>query len=262
MMISPTNFFGDEGIDFASAKRITRPAHVINSRKTDIKPGDLLIHRIGAGLGRVRSVDEEMPEFSILHSLALIRPNLRLVNLQFLKWSLRNWTALEQMGLGTQSIGVPDLGLDKIASIVISVPPLREQESIASNLITYATRVAAEEQELDKLRQLKQGLMNDLLTGRVRVPMPEERVEDDNVRAAVRTTPVAPALPVMPDMPPPVPAAVQSPAMFRASPGANPAAQGAWVEQVRAAVTGQQVGTYSPEALDALLPELAITDCP
>jgi type I restriction enzyme S subunit len=81
------------------------------------------------------------------------------------------------MGLGTQSIGVPDLGLDKIGGVLMAIPPLREQERIAELLNILATNVRAELRLLRKLNCLKSGLMTDLLTGRVRVPESLSAVE-------------------------------------------------------------------------------------
>ncbi|RIH88282.1 hypothetical protein Mterra_00986 [Calidithermus terrae] len=51
------------------------------------------------------------------------------------------------------------------------MPSLNEQERIAVLLDSYETRLKAEEAQLAKLHQLKRGLMEDLLTGRVRVPL-------------------------------------------------------------------------------------------
>lgn len=169
MMISPTNLFDEDGIDFGAAKRISPRAHEINRKKTDLKPGDLIIHRIGAGLGRVRLITADMPPFSILHSMAQIRPDLASMQSEFMLWALRTHATQLQIEHGTQSIGVPDLGLDKIGSILVVSPPLDEQRRIVVPLVAHKAKLAAATSELGKLRKLKSGLMDDLLTGRVRV---------------------------------------------------------------------------------------------
>jgi type I restriction enzyme S subunit len=169
LIVSPTNLQGDEGIDFVSCKRISCRAHEINSKKTDLTPGDIILHRIGAGLGRVRLVTAEMPEFSILHSMAQIRPNLNVMTSNFMLWAMRIESTKSQMGLGTQSIGVPDLGLDKISNFIVPRPLLDEQRQIAARLVALQTRIDADSNDYAKLTTLKSGLMDDLLTGRVRV---------------------------------------------------------------------------------------------
>jgi type I restriction enzyme S subunit len=170
-MVSPLNFFGDEGIDFVSCKRITPIAHSINRKKTDIQYDDIIIHRIGAGLGRVRSVTLAMPEFSILHSLAMIRPDTSKVFPLYLLWALRDFRIQRQMQLGIQSIGVPDLGLDKIEQLLLPIPRCKEeQKQIADTLNSHQNMIHVEEGNREKLVQIKKGLMHDLLSGRVRVP--------------------------------------------------------------------------------------------
>jgi type I restriction enzyme S subunit len=54
-------------------------------------------------------------------------------------------------------------------SIPIAVPKPPEQDRIAAMLDAHDARIRAEEATLGKLRQVKRGLMDDLLTGRVRV---------------------------------------------------------------------------------------------
>jgi len=50
-----------------------------------------------------------------------------------------------------------------------ALPPMKEQERIATALVAISMRTELEERGLRKLRRVKQGLMEDLLTGRVRV---------------------------------------------------------------------------------------------
>ena len=169
LMISPTNLHSDEGIDFSNAKHISGKAHETNRKKTDLEPGDIVIHRIGAGLGRVRLIRPDMPEFSILHSMAQIRPNPKAMTSKFMLWAMRTESTKNQIGLGTQSIGVPDLGLDKISKFLIAKPPLKEQELVAQRLNALQERIDADATVFTKLTILKSGLIGDLLTGRVRV---------------------------------------------------------------------------------------------
>ena len=62
----------------------------------------------------------------------------------------------------------------KISSAIVRklefhVPSLNEQRRIVSVIEAHDERIAAEHARLEKLRKLKAGLMDDLLTGRVRV---------------------------------------------------------------------------------------------
>jgi type I restriction enzyme S subunit len=99
LIVSSMAFYDDESIDFKMCPQITEKAHELNSKKTDCSLGDIVLHRIGAGLGRVRVVTEDHPKYSILHSLALIRPDKAHVVTSFLKWSFRSFELQKQMGL-------------------------------------------------------------------------------------------------------------------------------------------------------------------
>jgi type I restriction enzyme S subunit len=66
--------------------------------------------------------------------------------------------------------GFPKLNRDELAEFTMGWPKTDEQNRIALLLMAADDDQLAIEKELSKLYQLKSGLMNDLLTGRVRVP--------------------------------------------------------------------------------------------
>ena len=55
----------------------------------------------------------------------------------------------------------------------VSLPPLPEQEAIASVLKDMDAEITALEQRRDKTKAIKQGMMQSLLAGRVRLVEPE-----------------------------------------------------------------------------------------
>lgn len=63
---------------------------------------------------------------------------------------------------------------DDVKSCWFPLPPLPEQRRIAAILDAHDARIRAERAQLDKLRQIKKGLMHDLLTGKVRVQTHQE----------------------------------------------------------------------------------------
>lgn len=64
----------------------------------------------------------------------------------------------------------PKLALGKIENFIISLPPeISEQTAIATILSDMDSELAILENRYDKARQLKQGMMQELLTGRVRL---------------------------------------------------------------------------------------------
>lgn len=68
-----------------------------------------------------------------------------------------------------EASGVPSLNASTIESIEFNCPPLPEQTAIAAILSDMDTEIASLEQKRDKTRLLKQGMMQELLTGRIRL---------------------------------------------------------------------------------------------
>lgn len=68
-----------------------------------------------------------------------------------------------------EASGVPSLNARTIESIELSVPSPPEQTTIATILSDMDTEIATLEAKLTKTRQLKQGMMHNLLTGRIRL---------------------------------------------------------------------------------------------
>ena len=66
-----------------------------------------------------------------------------------------------------------------IANMRIDVPSLDEQRAIAAVLSDMDAEIAALERRLDKTRAVKQGMMQQLLTGAVRLPIPDDFQEGD-----------------------------------------------------------------------------------
>jgi type I restriction enzyme S subunit len=61
----------------------------------------------------------------------------------------------------------------------LAIPPaLAEQEAIATILTDMDAEIAALEEKLAKARQLKQGMMQELLTGRIRLPVDRGRATE------------------------------------------------------------------------------------
>ncbi|MCY4262406.1 MAG: restriction endonuclease subunit S [Candidatus Dadabacteria bacterium] len=68
-----------------------------------------------------------------------------------------------------QSGAVPSVNQKQMKSIPVSVPPLHEQKKIASILTSIDKNIEEKQRKLQKTKSLKKSLMQDLLTGKVRV---------------------------------------------------------------------------------------------
>lgn len=74
-----------------------------------------------------------------------------------------------KISFANESTGVPQLTAPQIATYKIPYPSISEQERIATILSDMDTELEVLENQLNKARQIKQGMMQELLTGRVRL---------------------------------------------------------------------------------------------
>ena len=76
-----------------------------------------------------------------------------------------------------ESTGVPQLTAPQVSRYLLPVPSESEQRAIASVLSDMDAEIAALKQRRDKTRAIKQGMMQQLLTGRVRLV--KSRIDTD-----------------------------------------------------------------------------------
>ena len=117
------------------------------------------------------AIYEGVPEF-ILHgmNLLLLRPDKNKIDPKFLLHLLRLlrvkkiFWAMSKKAVNQASINQTELG-----NFRIFLPSLQEQQKIAEILSTVDKKLEIERKEKARLKKIKQGLMDLLLTGKVRV---------------------------------------------------------------------------------------------
>jgi len=99
----------------------------------------------------------------------IIRPHsAKIVNSIFLADYLTE-IKKHEIALNTQGITIIHLYGRDLVNLKLNLPPLDEQTAIATILSDMDTEISALEQRRDKLIDLKQGMMQQLLTGRIRL---------------------------------------------------------------------------------------------
>ncbi len=66
-----------------------------------------------------------------------------------------------------------------MSDVEFPLPALREQQAIAAVLSDMDAEIAVLERRLDKTHAIKQGMMQQLLTGSIRLPIPDGAMEGD-----------------------------------------------------------------------------------
>ena len=147
----------------------SRISLAVAATATPIRCGDILF----AGSGETK---EEIGKcVAFLHNLdayaggdiVIMRPHD--VDSLFLGYYLNTSRVNRQKASKGQGDAVVHISSAALASIPISLPDIREQTAIATILSDMDTEIEALEARLVKTRAIKQGMMQELLTGRVRL---------------------------------------------------------------------------------------------
>ena len=97
------------------------------------------------------------------------------VNNEFLYYVMLTKRAeLERRSSGSTFL---EINPRELKSLLISLPQINEQQAIAEVLSDMDAEIAALEQRLEKTKAIKQGMMQQLLTGRIRLVDPSTPVE-------------------------------------------------------------------------------------
>lgn len=144
----------------------------------EVKRGDLLISRSNTFdlVGIVCFIEKTRPQLILSDKSLRLRPNSELILTEFLFWQLQQPTArrqIEMYATGTSG-SMKNISQQEIRSIEIVVPNISEQREIVARVNSIQKKLRTEVTYSRKLRELKTGLMQDLLTGKVRVQVDEQ----------------------------------------------------------------------------------------
>lgn len=145
-----------------------RPPRNADGQRTKLATGDVLIS-ITADLGIVGVVSEAMAGSYINQHVALVRPDMDLVNPRFIGHYMGSPIVQSYIARLNDSGAKAGLNLPTVRGLLTVKPGRREQDFIAARLDKIDARIQDAVEEVSKIAELKSGLMDDLLTGRVRV---------------------------------------------------------------------------------------------
>jgi type I restriction enzyme S subunit len=163
-------FFSVESItnnDFKNTKYITKEAHKLLTKTFRIEKGDILMTRIGS-IGDCKFVDWEV-NASFYVSLALLKIKSGYSSNYICHYSKTSSFKKETDINSLQSAIPRKINLGPISNIKIEMPDYKEQTRIATILSDMDNEIETLEKKLAKYKQIKQGLMQNLLTGKIRL---------------------------------------------------------------------------------------------
>jgi len=123
-------------------------------------------------------IPERHPNACLGQRMMLYRPNPELVDSRYFLYALQSQQIKNRLELISGGSTVGHVRVGDIRTLWMFMPESEgEQKQIADALDGVASRLTREAAQLEKLQRQKLGLMQDLLTGRVPVPVPAEPTE-------------------------------------------------------------------------------------
>lgn len=155
--------FVRDGLTFTDAN-----SYEVWTQRGKPRAGDILITR-EAPVGEVCLLPEDIGPACLGQRMMMYRPDPAKLDGRFMLTALLSQQVQDVLGDLSGGSTVGHVRVGDIRTLPIPVPPLDEQLQIATMFEAFRQRSLTEERTLDKVCQLKSALMDDLLTGRVRV---------------------------------------------------------------------------------------------
>jgi len=134
-------------------------------KRAELREGDLLF-TIRGTVGRMAFVPENLDGGNITQDTARIR--IRDANPQFIRYFFETETPINYFKRNTKGQAVQGINLEDLRKVPVHLPSKKEQQRIVEIVDSHTQALSSEREHRDQLKRLKQGLMQDLLSGEVR----------------------------------------------------------------------------------------------
>lgn len=151
------------------------PGRVLLARSVQenfsVRRGDVLFNRTSETQGEVALASAYIDDAPMVFGGFVIRgrPKAQRLDALYAGYGLRAPEVRQQLVARGQGAIRSNVGQAELSAVEVRLPCVREQQAIAAVLSDMDTELAALEARRDKTRQLKQGMMQALLTGRIRL---------------------------------------------------------------------------------------------
>jgi type I restriction enzyme S subunit len=137
---------------------------------TQIEPSDVFLNITGASIGRSAIANQQVSGGNVNQHVCIIRPDRSRLLPQFLNYFLLSRDGQDQIVRFQAGGNRQGLNFAQVRSIEVPLPCYSEQELIAATLSDVDSLIDSLDQAIAKKRDIKQAVMQELLTGRRRLP--------------------------------------------------------------------------------------------
>lgn len=155
--------------NFKNTKFISEEVFFNENKRVKLERGDILMSRIG-DIGTAKYIDWDV-NASFYVTLALFKKITEKIDFKFITFSINSSVFAKELHKRTLHVAFPKkINLGDIGKCKIPLPPLPEQKKIADCLSTWDVAIEKQSQLIELLTQRKKALMQQLLTGKKRLP--------------------------------------------------------------------------------------------
>lgn len=164
-------------IKYDTAKKISNDDYLKLSKRIKPEYGDIIFARY-ASVGAVRFIDTIRP-FLVSYSCAIIKPYNSVMG-KYLYYYLQSAEIQKQIEIAINAGTQKNVGLNSLSNFLIYVPDEDSIDKIVEILSDTDCLISSLQKLIEKKKAIKQGALQELLTGKKRLPGFNEEWEELN----------------------------------------------------------------------------------
>ena len=134
-----------------------------------LKHNDIVFARTGNTTGKSYVYNTKDGDLVYAGFLIKFSINPKLANVNFIKYVIQSKRYWDWVNVMSTRSGQPGINSNEYAKLLIQIPSIEEQNQIALVISSVDEKIEQYDSKKEKLQELKKGLMQKLLTGKVRV---------------------------------------------------------------------------------------------
>lgn len=137
---------------------------------SELREGDVLLNITGASIGRCATANNELVGGNVNQHVCIIRVDQKQVDSRIIASLILSTEGQNQIDSFQAGGNREGLNFTQVKALQFALPESKEEQTAITNVLSdMDTELEALEQRLNKTQQLKQGMMQELLTGRTRL---------------------------------------------------------------------------------------------
>lgn len=169
LVIGGTQISKEHKLDFSKPVYLKRKKY-LEAPEIFVKKGNIILVKTGNTIGKTALVDREIGDATINPNTVILRDFKDVINSFLFLIMISDYfqkALWDFVFIGAQ----PSVNQTNMKTIKIPVPKENEQIKIIDTFFSLSNQINEEQNKLSKLNSIKTGLMQDLLSGKVRVKL-------------------------------------------------------------------------------------------